>query len=482
MGLKNFLLKNYSNKQSLIKNTFWLWLGQIASQLIRMLVIIYSARALGSAGYGAFAYALSLAGFFIVFSDIGINTILTRDSAEHPQQRKQYIATVFIIKQILVVFSFLLLLIIGSGINKIPSSREILPLVALIFAFDALKDFGVALTRSLEKMEIEALVSVLGSIVLAGLTFFLLSLSPTPEHLAYAYLLSSAFSFLIILIPQQKYFRETFKNFRLKLIRPILGSSLALAFSSLFGSIVIYADTIILGWFASVQNIGFYNAAQRPIQFLYLVSGIIASAVLPVMARLAKNNSPELKKIIEKTLALIMLAGLPIVAGGALLSQPIILFLFGAEYSASGLIFKILIFTLLFIYPAHLLTNLIIVFNRQKEIIKYWLFSALVIILASLIFIPKWGIIGAALAALLSRAIGNGLGFFQAKKIKSFHFFSPLKKIALATLFMSLLILLLLSASWPLAAIIILGAIFYFSVLALLKEPLLKEIVLFWKA
>lgn len=482
MALKKFLFQNQSIKQSLIKNTIWLWIGQISSQLIRMLVIIYAARILGAEGYGAFAYTISLAGFFIIFSDIGVNTILTRDSAKHPKLRQQYIATIFLIKLILVVFSFLLLIATGSLIIKISASKGILPLVALIFAFDALKDFGIAIARSLERMEIEALIAISGSLILASFVLILLPVSATPQNLAHAYLIGSSFSFLIIIIFARKYFKNLLSNFRAKLVKPILFSSVPLALSSLFGSIVIYGDTIILGWFKSASEVGLYSVAQRPIQMLYLISGIAASSVLPVISRLVKTNSNKLKILLEKTNGVIMLIGIPIVIGGALLSEELIVFLFGQEYLASSAVFKILIFSLLFIYPSHILINLITAYNRQKEIIKYWIFSAIAIIIASLILIPPLGIIGAAIAALLSRAIGNTLTFSKARQIKNFSFFSKLKKIILATFIMSLGIILLLYLNMPFIIILLFSIVIYFCALIILKEALLKEISLFSKA
>ena len=101
--IKGLLFKNTGTSQTVLKNTFWLSFGQISGRLIRAAVIIYAARMLGVAEYGVFSYVLGLAGFFSVFSDIGVSSILTREAAKRPENRAQIFATTFWIKMALLL-------------------------------------------------------------------------------------------------------------------------------------------------------------------------------------------------------------------------------------------------------------------------------------------------------------------------------------------------------------------------------------------
>ncbi|MDI6734266.1 MAG: oligosaccharide flippase family protein, partial [Patescibacteria group bacterium] len=91
--IKDFLFKNKSEKQTVIKNSFWLAFGNIAGRLIRAVLIIYAARILGTEGYGIFSYALGLAAFFTIFSDIGLSSLLTRESIKKPEKIAEYFST-----------------------------------------------------------------------------------------------------------------------------------------------------------------------------------------------------------------------------------------------------------------------------------------------------------------------------------------------------------------------------------------------------
>ena len=71
-SFKNFLLTNFSPKQIFLKNTFWLFLAQIISRILKFVLIVIAARILGPQEYGSFNYVLSIVGFFFIFADFGI--------------------------------------------------------------------------------------------------------------------------------------------------------------------------------------------------------------------------------------------------------------------------------------------------------------------------------------------------------------------------------------------------------------------------
>ncbi len=73
----DWLFNNRTVGQTIAKNTFWLFFGQMTSRLLRAVIVIYSARVLGAASWGAFSYALGVAAFLTIFSDIGINALIT---------------------------------------------------------------------------------------------------------------------------------------------------------------------------------------------------------------------------------------------------------------------------------------------------------------------------------------------------------------------------------------------------------------------
>jgi len=68
--ITSFLFENRGTRQRIVKNTFWLFAGELFGRVLRAVIVIYAARALGVTEYGIFSYAVTLAAFFSIFSDI----------------------------------------------------------------------------------------------------------------------------------------------------------------------------------------------------------------------------------------------------------------------------------------------------------------------------------------------------------------------------------------------------------------------------
>src|SRR6266568_6359664 len=118
--IKSFLFKNTSTRQTVAKNTFWLTISNVGGRLLRALIIIYAARVLGAAEWGVFAYATSLIAFLTSFIDLGINSILTRETAKgsNPVREEQILSTSFFLKIILLVLAILIVLFVAPYLTK----------------------------------------------------------------------------------------------------------------------------------------------------------------------------------------------------------------------------------------------------------------------------------------------------------------------------------------------------------------------------
>ncbi len=473
--IKNFFLENASNRQTVAKNTFWLTFGQIAAQLLRTFIIIYAARILGAEKWGVFSYAITIAAFFSAFSDIGISTILTREAAKNPESRSRYISTSFFLKIILLIGSSLLIIFAAPYFSKLDAAKPLLPIVALIFIFDGLREFGFSINRAMEKMETEAFVKIFTGIatVIAGLIF--LNLKQTADSLALAYLFSSIAGFAIAFVIIAPHIKNLILNFDRKLLRPILSSAWPIAISTVLVTILLSIDTIMLGWFKSAEDIGLYSAAQKPIQFFSALPGFFAIAILPLFSRLANKDNEKFRVILEKSLGLIYILALPLAVGGVILRKEVMVLLFGLAYAGAANAFALLLLNVLTSFPNGIIINAIFTYNRQRAVIWTIGIGAMLNIGLNLVLIPKYGIMGAAAATLLSQTLSNIFAWLTMKKINPFVFFPHIKKIAASTAVMGVATIFLKILGLNLYINLAVSIIVYFTALYLLKEHTLKE-------
>lgn len=481
--IKSLLFQNRSARQTITKNAIWLSISQIGSRVLRAAIIIYAARTLGAAEYGVFSYAIGLAAFFTIFADIGISQILTREVARHPEKEHQYFSTAFWLKIAALALTTLLILFLAPYFAKIEAAKRILPIIAVITIFDGLREFSLGLFRAKEKMELEAFVSIATNIVITIFGFVALYFSATAQALSLSYAVSVGAGFLIGAIISRKYFLRVFQDFNIKLLKPIFMSAYPIALLTFLGAFMLNTDLIMLGWWRSAEEIGFYSAGQKIIQLLYTFPAIIATSIFPMLAKLAKNKESERSKnLLEKSLVAVFSIALPIIIGGVILASPLINLIYGQEYAPAIPPFQILLFTLFLIFPQLLLGNFILANDQQTKLNAPAFVGATSNILFNILLIPPYGIVGCSFATIISLSLNMALTWKIAKKIENFLLLKYLKKIIASAVMMGGVAYILNFLGINVLITVVFCAIIYFLALYLMKEKILREAKLILKA
>lgn len=476
-NLKELFFYNKSPKQTVVKNVFWLSVSQLAGRIIRSAVIIYAARVLGAAEYGVFSYALGLAGFFTIFADNGISVLLTKEVAQQPEKAKSYFSTSLWLKSALLLGTTLLIIFVAPYFSKIEQAKTLLPFVALLVIFDNLREFSNAFFRAKEKMEFEALTTIFMNITITVLGFVALYFSKSAGAITFSYVGSAGAGFLAAIFILKEEFFGIIKNFDRKLVRPILKLSWPIALSGLLGAFMMNVDIIMLGWFKTETEIGLYSAGQKIVQLLYVLPGIIASAVFSPTSRAIKNEEHRtVRSIMEKSASLIFLMALPLIVGGVVLGKPIIEFLYGIGYLNGALSFQILILTILMAFYGSLFSNLILGYNQQKKLAIYAGLASIGNIVFNSMLIPFFGAAGAAAATLVVQTMYFGLIWKTLTRIIPFRIFPNIKKILPAAVIMGLAAFLMDKFSLNVIINILISGTIYFVILHLLKENAVREI------
>lgn len=472
---KEVFLTNWSVRQTVFKNVFWLGVGQVGGRLLRALVIIYAARVLGAAEYGVFAYALGLAAFFSVFADLGVNTVLTRETAKHREEEGYHLVTSLAVKSTLLVLTAVLVFFAVPYLSKIELTRGLLLSVAFLMVFDGTRDCIAAYFRGKEKMEKDA---VLGVTTNAGIILFgliILYTSASAENLAVTYVLGAGAGALLGAFMIGGYLKRARALFKSSLIPRIFASSLPIALISVVSTVMLQADVLMIGYFKEATDVGLYSAGQRVVQFLYVLSVIMANVMFPVFSRYAGVENERNRRFVEQSVTASLLVAIPIALGGAILAGGITQFLFGVEYLPGAAAFQILLFTVLTTFPGVLIGNYILAYEQQKKVAIISVVSASANIVLNMILIPTHGILGAAIATLISQVLYLGLGWRLAKKVNDFRIWRRVGRILAASAVMGVIVFLLQAAGSHVVLTVGISGAAYILLLFLFKEPVLKE-------
>ena len=78
-------------KNRVVKNAGWLIFGKLANMVLAFVVGIFAARYLGPNRYGLINYAAAYASFFASLCTLGINSVIVKNFADHPEQEGETI-------------------------------------------------------------------------------------------------------------------------------------------------------------------------------------------------------------------------------------------------------------------------------------------------------------------------------------------------------------------------------------------------------
>lgn len=475
--IRSFLLENRTTRQTVAKNTVWLTVSNFGGRLIKAGVILYAARVLGTAGYGVFSYAATLAGFFTFFVDPGVNAILIRDGARSEKEdRRTLFSSAFILKIVFVAVGAALVIFIAPLISILPGAKALIPFVVLIMVFDSLREFFASFFRAEEKMQWDAAAFILENLGIAIFGFILLRASPSPLSFTLAYAAGTAVGAITAIWLIRRSFGELLSHISFPRMRGILAAAWPFAITSALGILFTNTDILIISWMRSASEVGIYSAAIRIVQVLYLIPGIIQVSTLPAFARFAKKDDAKFREGLERTLGLIFLISIPISLGGAILSAPIMKLVFGAPYTTGGTALAVLMLGLLFDFTAVVVSNAIFSYNHQKSLITASIIGATSNVFLDLILIPHFGITGSAFATFIAQIASNAYLWYAMKKLSSFRVLHRLRKITVASVGMAALTTLLLAAHVNVLLNIALSGAFYFVLLSFFREPFLAEI------
>ncbi len=472
--IKDFLFKNQTLRQTVLKNTFWQLIAQVLGRGIRAIIIIYAARVLGATEYGIFSYAIGFAGLFAVFADIAVDPIVIREVSKSHAEKEKIIGAALYLKLFLNLLTYLAIVTIGTRLTPVAESRVLIPLIGLAFIADALRQFGFSITNAMERMEVDAGVSILYQSATVFFGIAALTYWKTPYALAVSYALGSAVGAFAIIFYLRDILRVAAMNFDGAILKRILKDALPFTFLGVTGIILTNTDTVMLGWFSSPEQIGYYSVALKLVQILFVLPPIVAMAIFPSLSRnIEKEEGPQ---IIEKALAVINLIALPIVIGGVLEVNTIIPILYGQGYVPAAQPLRILLLTIALNYPSTIMGYAILAHNQQIKTMKYFALAALVNISLNYLLIPRLGIVGAATTTLIAQFVA-ALGYYLVlKRIVAFKLLQNLWKPLAAASLMGGVIFILRFIHLPAIPILIAAAITYPVVLYLVKDPIFEDL------
>ncbi|MDD4106702.1 MAG: flippase [Candidatus Shapirobacteria bacterium] len=170
-------------------------------------------------------------------------------------------------------------------------------------------------------------------------------------------------------------------------------------------------DSVLIKQMIGVTDLAYYGLAYKIYGNLIQPAYFLINSVFPLMSGKTENK----RKLFWQTTGLMFLGALIVAPTIYLLSPVIIEVLAGSEFVASIKILRILLVAMVFAYLGHLVGFTLIAKGKQKLILFIGIISLIVNIGGNLLFIPRFGIVGAAWVTVVTEAVAGLLmvGFLK---------------------------------------------------------------------
>lgn len=470
-----------ATNRKVISNTFAQFGGKIGT-VVASFMVVKIVSGYGAEFYGDYVTAYEFLAFFGVFADAGLFTIAVRDISRKMHQPGFVLGNILAMRLGLITLAVLMA---GLAAQLIPSYSETVKvgiwITGLSMALTIIAGSLSAILQARMKIYLFSGSLVVGKFILAGLvlalsTNFLLPLATETElflRFLWAGVVSNfVFCGLVLFwavreVPLKLQYNAAYW---ISTARTSLPYGLALVLQTLY----LRADLIIISLLLGSASVGIYGVAARVLESFLVLGVFFGQALLPKLA----GNDDEADHTLQWGLEKAALFAFPIIIGTMAFSPQIIALLSSPQYLSTALqmgsdqLLYILVPTVLFAFVNQIFTFALVSKNQQKKLL---LINALALGLnigLNLYFIPRYGLIAAAMSTVLCEIFVFGLLFRLARKNFSWPIAWRNWQLIIAAnvgLYFSFKIP-LLAASLPLAVAV--STIFYVSFIFLFRKTL----------
>ncbi|XBS68354.1 flippase [Acerihabitans sp. KWT182] len=395
--------------KEIIFNSLWVVLEKICFAIAGIISAMYVARYLGPDNYGTLSYLLSIMALVTPFIQLGSDNVLFNRIAKKPASGIALMAASLRIKLVL-YFIFSLCLMLWAK-HVLPFSQQKIMLVLIAANFFTLRDTYKLYYDATLAAKTNLIINNAALVVFVCMNliwvYFQLSLIWFAFSIAARSFLPYLWRMILFHRTQHKargalkrrgkfkYF-DFYNVYLLKVGMPLMVSSLA---------IVVYTriDQILLGKILGFRAVGIYNAALAISQGWAIVPLALITSYMTLIA--AERDSHKSSEKIRSLYLIILILSLPIVVNLFIFRNEIISLIYGARFADAADILWVCALTSLCSVLGTLSYRVILLHSGFHFVSLKMPVIALLNVGLNYLFIPLYGIKGAAFSTLTAEAI-----------------------------------------------------------------------------
>lgn len=401
-------------------NTIIQILSKVIATILGLATIAIMTRYLGKSGFGDYTTIIIYLTFFATIADLGLTLVTVQLISKPGANQEKIIGNLFGFRIVSAVLFLGTSVIISFFLPYSTIIKIGIAVTALSFLFVNFNQILVGIFQKNLKMGKVALAEIVSRLFFLIAVFIVFIFDYGLMGILIATVLSNFISFLIHYLYSRSFVKAKI-SFNIEAWKEIIKQSWPIAITIFFNLIYLRTDTIILSLIKSSEEVGIYGAAYRVIDVVVTVPFMFAGIILPILTRSwAEKNKEYFKAVLQKSFDVMLIMAVPMLAGTYFTAAAVIDVIAGKEFFESALVLQILMIASSFIFIGTMFSHAIIAIEKQREIIKAYIFVAVTSLTAYFIFIPKFSYMGAAWITVYSEIAIGLASFFLVYKYTKF--------------------------------------------------------------
>jgi O-antigen/teichoic acid export membrane protein len=384
---------NKSTRQ-LTRNIFSLTVVQIATYVLPLISVPVISRIIGPDKYGIINFGAAFVAYFTLIITYSFDFTATRKLAKKPndtEYRNLVFSEVFYTQCILFTVSTIIFVILLFTVSELKSNQ-------IVMAFSYLLCVSILFTQNWLFQAMQDLSKVAIFNLLSKVLFtvaLLIFVRKNEDYIWQPFIIG-----IIQMIVAIWSFFWAIKKYKIKLIRlPLIKSWQVIVeeriifFSLVCVSLYTYTNTVILGFFQSAEQVGYYTSAQRLIIIAQSVLTMpLAISFYPFIGKAFGESKESGLRVAQKLIPLIVIV-IGIASIGMFLLGPFVIRMFyGSKFEASIPIFQIITIIPLFAALNNVLgVQIMLNMSMDKVFLRISASAGALSVILNLLTVRRWG-------------------------------------------------------------------------------------------
>lgn len=391
-------------------------LSQFLGAVFGFLATVYFARVLGDEVLGQYALVLAIVAWLGIGGKIGFTKAIKKRISEG-KEPEAFAGAGIIVMGSMVVVAATLVVLLREQVNSYVGV-PIAEFIVLLLLAELYKSFMSAALQGNHLVHIYAVLSVLKQgtralIQVALVALVGLGLTGMLWGYVFSYFLLGTIGLLILglrpTLPKKRHIVSLFDFAKYSW----LGSVESKSFEN--------TDIIVLGLFVSQGLVGIYMVAWSIVKFLEIFGKAISKTLFPELSKLsAEGDADTIARLTEESLTYAGLVLVPGLIGGLVVGDRLMAIYDDPFVIGTNILWILITAMLIYTYNKQLLNTLNAIDRPDLAFRSNGVFILTNIVL-NIVLVYHYGWIGAAVATVLSAAIGLGISFHYLNRLVSFR-------------------------------------------------------------